>query len=470
MRTVLAAIALSGATLLAGCGSPDRDAPATEGRAKLRADGAAARSGGRPATREERLPPGRWRKSPRPAPASGLTPEQREQIEELRSIGYVSGSVAAPAERGVVLHDRERAWGGLNFFVSGHAPEAVLMDMDGNVLHRWHSEFSDSFPGRPFHPDRPDIRFWRRAHLFENGEILAIHEGLGLVKLGRDSRPIWARPLPAHHDLQVLPGGSIVVLTREAGVDPRVDERAPILQDFVSILDPQGVERRRLSLLDAFDAAGAEHDWRAALRTFWRKERTRQLAAHPGDLFHTNSVELLDGRLAARVPAFAAGNLLVSMCHLDTIAVVDLNRERVVWSLGGIFALQHDPTVLRDGRLLVFDNNWRTARSRVVALDPATREIVWEYRGSEERPFYSRTCGTAAELPNGNVLVTESDGGRAFEITPAGETVWEFYNPHRAGENDEYIATLFEVVRLPAGFAAGWLERAHPARPAPPLE
>ena len=56
------------------------------------------------------------------------------------------------------------------------------------------------------------------------------------------------------------------MLTREAGIDPRVSENAPILQDYVSILDPRGVERRRISLLDAYDAAGAEHDWRAALR------------------------------------------------------------------------------------------------------------------------------------------------------------------------------------------------------------
>jgi len=461
MRRVPAAIVICWVALLAACGSADREPPREPGQAKLRTSDETRPAG--------KLPPGRWRKPALPAP--DLTPEQQEKIEALRSIGYVSGSVEAPVERGVVHHDRARAWRGLNFYVSGHAPEAVLMDMEGNVLHRWRSEFWESFPDRRYHPDRPDIRFWRRAHLLDNGEILAIHEGLGLVKLDRDSRVVWARPLPAHHDLQVLPGGSILVLTREAGIDPRVSETAPILQDYVSILDPRGVERRRISLLDAYDAAGAEHDWREALRTFWRKERSRQLAAHPGDLFHTNAVEMLDGRLAGSVPAFAAGNLLLSMCHLDTIAVVDPARGRVVWSLGGIFALQHDPTVISGGRLLVFDNNWRPGRSRVVALDPATGEIGWEYRGTEDRPFYSRTCGTAAELPNGNFLVTESDGGRAFELTPAGETVWEYYNPHRAGENDEYIATLFELVRLPAGFASGWLEpgAAGPS-PAPSVE
>jgi outer membrane protein assembly factor BamB len=183
----------------------------------------------------------------------------------------------------------------------------------------------------------------------------------------------------------------------------------------------------------------------------------RRLADNPGDIFHTNSLHLLDGRLADRLPAFAKNNLLLSMCHLDTILVVDPRGERVVWSLGGIFALQHDPTILGDGGLLLFDNNWRPGRSRVVAIDPLSGETVWEYLGSEQRPFYSRTCGAAAELSNGNILITESDNGRAFEITRSGEIVWEFYNPHRAGEREEYIATLFELQRLPPDFGREWL-------------
>jgi outer membrane protein assembly factor BamB len=262
-----------------------------------------------------------------------------------------------------------------------------------------------------------------------------------------------------HHDFRVLPGGEIVALTRVAHINPRVSDRAPILEDFVSYLDADGVERRRISLLESYENASGDHDWRAAARTFWSKERTRRLASNPGDVFHTNAVRVLDGRLVERLPAFAEGNLLLSMCHLDAIAVVDPRLERVVWSLDGIFALQHDPTILADGHLMVFDNNWRPRRSRIVVLDPLDGETVWEYGVTEDQTFHSRTCGTAAELPNGNLLITSSDSGRAFEITRESEIVWEFYNPHRAGERNEYIATLFELVRLPADFSTGWLPR-----------
>jgi len=414
----------------------------------------AARLGRSPSSPE--LPPGRWRRDPTATAAGTLTDEQREQIERLRSIGYVAGSVVAPEAENVVVYDPARAYPGLNFYTSGHAPEAVLMDMEGAVLHRWRYAFEDAFPDHPLGGDKPDTQFWRRAHLFPNGDVVAIHEGLGLIKLDSRSRLLWARPYPVHHDLHVAADGTIFVLTREAHLVPRVSDRAPILEDFVSILDPDGTERERVSLLEIFENSADEHSWIRASRAFWEKERTRGLAFDPGDIFHTNSIEVLDGRLAQRVPAFRAGNLLLSMCHLDSIAVVDLDQRRVLWSMDG-FVLQHDPRLTPDGELMVFDNAWKPGRSSVTVLDPATRETVWRYEGSADQPFYSRTCGTADRLPNGNTLITESDSGRAFEVTPESEIVWEFFNPHRAGDDGEYIATLFDLVRLPSSFPIEWI-------------
>ncbi len=41
-------------------------------------------------------------------------------------------------------------------------------------------------------------------------------------------------------------------------------------------------------------------------------------------------------------------------------------------------------------------------------------------------------------------------------MTPEGEIVWEFWNPHRAGPGERYIATLFELLRLPADTPTEW--------------
>jgi hypothetical protein len=175
-------------------------------------------------------------------------------------------------------------------------------------------------------------------------------------------------------------------------------------------------------------------------------------------VFHANSITMLEGRAADRNPAFRAGNLLVSARHLDMVAVVDPRTWTAVWSMAGETSLQHDPSITREGNLLVFDNQWQPGRSRVVVFDPLTQEVVWEYGTTEDQPLYSETCGAAQELRNGSILITESDNGRALEVTPEGDIVWEFVNPQRAGDQDQYIATLFDVVRLPAGFGADWLE------------
>ena len=107
---------------------------------------------------------------------------------------------------------------------------------------------------------------------------------------------------------------------------------------------------------------------------------------------------------------------------------------------------------------MLFDNSGRGRVSAVEVYDLKTLALQWAYAGSETQPFYTRFCGTSQRLPNGDTLITESDNGRAFEVTADGDIVWEFYNPHRAGENDEFIAALFRMDRLPRDFPS-WLAR-----------
>ena len=82
-----------------------------------------------------------------PAKKSGkaeLTNEQKEQVDKLHSIGYLSAYKSAPSSHsGVTRYDKERSHNGLNLCISGHKPEAVLMGMDGSILHRWSYEYKN---------------------------------------------------------------------------------------------------------------------------------------------------------------------------------------------------------------------------------------------------------------------------------------------------------------------------------------
>lgn len=422
---VLLGASLGCGKLGAGCGRSPEPPSSSSRRQEI------DRLLGRAAPEED----GRWTKL-RP-PKGADEPDLETQIRQLEALGYASGTKTAPSLSGVTLYDPDRTHDGLNFYTSGHAPEAVLLKMDGQVVHRWARDFWDVFPGDRAERTQPGTQHWRRAHLFENGDILAIYEGLGLVKLDRDSKVIWAKRNGAHHDLHVLPSGDIAVLAREARVIRRVDARRPTLEDFVLILDAQGREKERHSLLEAFEQSEAH-------RAIWEESTVRR-----GDLFHTNSIHVLGGALAKSNDAFAEGNILLSSRNLDAIFVLAPEDNEVVWALRADFRAQHDARELQDGRVMLFDNGGARRGSAVQVFEVTRNGLSSEYRGSEERPFYSRTCGTAQPLPNGNTLITESDNGRAFEVTPDGTIVWEFYNPHRAGAQDELIATLFRVDRIP---------------------
>ena len=365
----------------------------------------------------------------------------REEMRALEAIGYADGTVAAEEDRaeGVTVHDTDRARAGWNLMVSGHGPEAVLLDMGGDVVHTWRRAFAEIWP------ERADVKgskgAFRRARLEPNGDLYAIFEGLGLVKLDADSNVLWAYDGLAHHDLDVAPDGRVFVLTRKSALLPRLAPEGPVLEDFVTVLDPQGRPLEAISLIECFERSGVE----AAL----------EAVRAGGDVFHTNTLQVLDGRHAGVLEAFAAGNLLVSVRNLDLVAVVDPRTRTVPWTLAGPWRRQHEPVLLADGNLLLFDNLGAGRRSRVLEVDPRTGATAWSYEGDG---FFTRLCGTSQRLPGGNTLITESGAGRAFEVTPDGEIVWEFHTPYRGGEEDELVATLFEMIRLPPDHTNAWLE------------
>ena len=389
---------------------------------------------------------GRWLRRPVEEPP----PEERD-LERLEAIGYLRGSRLAEREGGVAVHRRDSAYAAPNLYVSGHAPEAVLMDMDGRTLHRWKRSFWEVWPDAAIPRSRLGTQWWRRVRLLENGDLIAIFEGQGIVRLDKDSRLIWANPIHAHHDLDVAPDGSLWVLAREAHVLPRIDRNEPVLEDFAVQLDPGGTELRRFSLLEAFERSPYAE---------WLADRPVRV----GDVFHTNTLRRLDGRAQAVHPAFREGNLLISVLHLSAIAVVDPEARAVVWAHRGDYREQHDPRVLDGGRILLFDNVGAGERSRVLELQLPEMTLRWSYGGSEDQPLYSRYLGAVQPLPNGNVLITESEPGRALEVDRSGRIVWEFYNPHRAGERGELVATLAELVRLPPDFDVSWASAAPEAR------
>lgn len=56
---------------------------------------------------------------------------------------------------------------------------------------------------------------------------------------------------------------------------------------------------------------------------------------------------------------------------------------------------------------------------------------VWKYIAPDTLSFYGSFISGAHRMANGNTFINEGPKGRFFEVTPQGETVWEYYNPYR---------------------------------------
>jgi hypothetical protein len=348
--------------------------------------------------------------------------------------------------RGVTIYDPARAFDGFTLYTSGHAQSAFLISMSGEVVHEWHLPFSriwDDSAAVAAPP--PDAHMYiEKAHLLPGGDLLALYVaigtspwGMGLVRIDRDGEIVWKYLAQTHHDFDVGTDGRIYALTHEIRDDVVPGHqhlKPPRIDDYAVVLSPEGKELQKVWLLGAL----ADSPYATMLSTVpW------YIAEGKGDYLHTNSIDVVTDEQAARAPFAEAGQVLLSLREIGAVALLDLEREQVAWALRGDWLRQHDADLLADGHLLLFDNEGDIAgRSRILELDPATQQIAWSYAGDVEHPFYSRVRSGQERLPNGNTLITESDGGRLLEVTPAGEIVWEFLNPVRGGEAEELIPIL----------------------------
>jgi hypothetical protein len=130
------------------------------------------------------------------------------------------------------------------------------------------------------------------------------------------------------------------------------------------------------------------------------------------------------------------GNIMVSFRDISTVIMINRQTGDIYWKLGAPpLAGQHAPNILANGHLLLFDNGPHRLDetfpfSRVLEIDVATKQIVWKYQDNPVSNFFSPRISNAQRLPNGNTLIDEGWFGRFFEVTPQGETVWEYVNPY----------------------------------------
>ena len=299
------------------------------------------------------------------------------------------------------------AYRGYTLFSPNGGSDAYLIDMEGNVVHRW------SHPG--------GIAY---GYLLANGNLLFRDQGTNppgadhIRELDWDSRLVWEYHNPSLRRHSRLPNGNNLILLQRDRISAELTGRVrggfttasepeQMLGDQVVEVTPDGAE---VSVWRSADHLDPETDVICPL------ER-RDAWGSANDLTSSS-----DGR-----------TFLISFRVLDTVALVDRSTGEITWKWGpGNISHQHHPTYLDNGNVLLLDNGAHRrglSYSRVVEVDPTTSEIVWQYQGSPMVSFFTHFTGGAQRLPNGNTLITEGQTGRLFEVTPVGEIVWEYVSP-----------------------------------------
>ncbi len=383
--------------------------------------------------------------SGKPAPAAArLTSKRAEKIQALPYLATAPIPEEEKRKVGVTLHREGEAAAGLTVFCSEETDSILWIDLAGEVRR------SLRVPGEKCKQVKP----------VAGGDLLLLGDGT-LSRLGPDGEPRWrrvaqyeptepGRQASFHHDMDVTARGEVYALTNNNRLVLHRGKKIPIRDDEITVLGKGGKRRRSHSLFDLLrkgwvpekrlDAILAAVEARGLAGVGW-DDLT--------DLLHVNTLEVLE----RGTPFGRPGQVLICSRYLDLVALLDLARRKVIWSWGpGQLQWPHHPTVLPNGNLLIFDNGSRRKWSRVLELDPRTNEVVWQYGAAKgERRFFTDTRGSAQRLPGGTVLITESDRGRVFEVTRAGERVWEYFNPALVevdGKTERRL--IYRAMRVPS--------------------
>jgi len=301
------------------------------------------------------------------------------------------------AESWVRQYNPKKSYAGFNLgFYERRLP--IILDMQGKIVHSW-----------------PLVRATGRVRLDHEGRLTVIGTDDVVKEYDWDGELTWYFQLPdeddfPHHDLQLMKNGNFLILAHDG--HSHSDYLYEVNRDKQVVWEWWYTDH-----LESFPE--------------WDSEST--------DRTHTNSISVLPSNrwYAGGDERFRPGNILVSARNLNLIFIIDKDSGDVVWRYSAELDHQHEAVMIPedrngDGLIMVFNNGrdslYTSRRSRVQAINPVTETVDWEY-GSKY--FYSTIAGTAQLLPNNNVLITSSHGGRVFEIRPRGRIVWEWVPPYK---------------------------------------
>lgn len=341
---------------------------------------------------------------------------------------------------------------------------AEIIDHNGEVVQRWDTDWFTIWPDAEhvpeiFIPKRTPGTHVHGAVVLEDGDLVFNFEYLGLVRLDVCGDAVWRLPYQTHHSVYTDPDSGNLWVSGRIFHETRVPELPNHVPTFAepTVLEvtQDGEILREISVFDVL----RKNDLEGLMLLLDFGSIVNNDAKTAGDTLHLNDVEVFPSHLPSG--HFKPGDIMLSLREAHTVLVFDPDSLEISFIKTGHTIGQHDPDFIDGNRISVFDNHVagdpkNGQQSRIVMFDASTDEQETFYEGTPGSPFYTDKMGKQQWLENGNLLITESYKGRAFEVTPEGDIVWQLVNLlSEAG----WIGLVDEAQRLPASMDKRFFEQ-----------
>ena len=324
---------------------------------------------------------------------------------------------------GVTYYDEYQSAGGFTLFApqTGYG-RVVLINMHGDGEPEWNL---------PIRPGR-DAVILNHGNLGYNGsheksaELYSawdIWHGGHFMEVTPGGDIVWEyEDIFHHHDAQWLPNGHILY----AAVAP------------IDVKDGKGLFNSKVPLeMQQRPFSDVVREVNRKGEVVWEWNAIEHLSVEDYPIHECFNIDNAKERLHwPMINGVHQHGKLVYLSLRTTSGIIAVNKEtkNIEWELKYPFvAQQHDPSITPDETLICFDNgNIRPSsihHSRIVEYDIKTKELVWSYADEMPPAFFSPYMGSVQRLWNDNTMICESAFGRIFEVTPEGETVWEYVIP-----------------------------------------
>lgn len=322
-----------------------------------------------------------------------------------------------------------------------------VISTDGTLIHKWNIEWFEIWKDANHLPDyikprgRPGTLI-HGIHLFDDGSIVFNFELCGLARIDKFGNTIWRLPFATDHSVY-FDGEILWVCGQKHYLQSNAKYpyfTPPFSEPFILKVSPDG------ELLDETSVFDLLHNNKLD-GLLYINNRDNSFTVFSGDYIHLNDVKPFPKEM--KEGFFTHEDVMISLRNSNCIVVYNDKTKVIKDVIIDDFVRQHDPDFVDGHHISIFDNysigsSDPNQQSRILIKSYVNHKISEYYKGDVLSPFNSSAMGKHQWLENGNLLITDSMNGRAFEINERKEIVWEYRNILQDGMR----GAVFEASRI----------------------